>query len=97
MSYTKKVGDTTYTILEPHEVKCNHYSLEKIPIQECVNPKGEYVEGYGITPVWVILSYKYRCMSCGTPFSPEEGKKLLERPGCGSSSMHLATMVGGIM
>ncbi len=45
--------------------KCGYDKLREEPIQVLYNKKGEFVEGYGHSQVWVQVGVYYICVGCG--------------------------------
>lgn len=60
-----------YTILETEEeiqkyCGCSRHKFKDMPQTECVNPNGEFVIGYGNSPVFVPTeSTEKQCVKCG--------------------------------
>lgn len=60
-----------FTILETEEeiqeyCGCDGHKFEDVPRQECINPHGEFVVGYGNSPCIIPTeSIEEKCVKCG--------------------------------
>jgi hypothetical protein len=71
--YKKTVGNQEFTILEDSDINCGVYHQYKRVVEHVpINPNGEYVKGYGRTPVFAVNLLEYECAICGDTITVEE-------------------------
>jgi len=64
MTTTKQVGSQAFTLLDDDEIECEH-KYESIEHFVLVNPSGEFVVGYGNSPVFAQDCTDKKCTKCG--------------------------------